>query len=118
MSLQFVLAFTDLISKNVMKKSTHYLFDFSYINKPFNFKLTKMKKFNHSAFVFVMCIVFALNGSDSHAQSKFDKTNYKVDSRVASGSVLHVLRNPKESNILNLIPRAYGFGDKHEFSSR
>ena len=112
-----------------MFKSTHYLFDNYNINKTSISKKTFMKKFNHSAFVFVMCIVFALIGSESHAQSKligseshaqskFTKTNYKVDSRVASGSVLHVLSNPKESNILNLIPRAYGFDDKHEFSLR
>lgn len=109
-----------------MFKSTHYLFDSFDINKISISKKTFMKKFNHSAFVFVMCIVFALIGSNSHAQSKkitWSNGTVTNDSRVAPSSLLHKLSvhelsDAQESNDINSIPQAYGFDDEHEFSSR
>ena len=114
-----------------MLNSTHYLFDSFDINKPSISKETFMKKFNYSALVRIVCIVFAMIGSNSHAQSKkFTWSNGTVtndspvvDSRVAPSSLLHKLSvhelsDAQESNDINSIPQAYGFDDEHEFSSR
>ena len=57
MSLQFVLAFTDLISKNVMKKSTPSLFDSFDINKTSISKIPFMKYLSTKSNFFTMTIL-------------------------------------------------------------
>ena len=79
MSLQFVLAFTDLISKNVMKKSTPSLFDSFDINKTSISKKTYMKNSIKSIGAFVLFLLIVSHSSFVNAQ----KVDHKLLNNVS-----------------------------------
>ena len=102
-----------------MLKTSHSLFDNSYINKPTNLKILPIKNSLYNIVAIVLFSVFTLIGSESHAQSKFTWTNSVTnDSPVATGLLFYKLSDLQKPDDLNLIPQAYGFDNEHEFSSR